>query len=205
MICDLLDRVVSDSKETIDKIMEFAPFIVIGGLWLLGAIAKTVQASKKSEQTQTLPYKKPVKKRQPENLADFIRIVKEQYASTKQQAMKTAETSSVSKQPSAWPKPRVVAKPPLIEFTTPAEQPVFEKTPVKEPPPVLEPVSLTPSELAETKVEHPAEMAPVSEIHETRPHPYLAELTRQFTDADGLRKAVLYSEILGRPVALRSE
>jgi hypothetical protein len=203
MIGDLLDKIVSDSKETIDKIMEVVPFIVIGVLWLLGAIAKTVQASKKSEQKE--PQKKTVKKPRPENLADFIRIVKEQYASARAQTMKAAEKSYVAQQPSAWPKPRVAAKPPLIEVTTPAEQPVFEKPPVKEPPPALEPVSLTSAEPAETKVEHPAEMTTMSEIHETHPHPYLAELTKQFTDADGLRKAVLYSEILGRPVALRRE
>lgn len=204
MIGDLLDKIVSDSKETIDKIMEVVPFIVIGGLWLLGAIAKTVQASsKKSEQKD--PLKKAVKRPQPENLADFIRIVKEQYASARAQTMKAAEKSYVAQQPSAWPKPRVAVKPPLIEVTTPAEQPVFEKPPVKEPPLALEPVSVTSAGPAETKVEHPAEMTAVSEIHETHPHPYLAELTKQFADADGLRKAVLYSEILGRPLALRRE
>jgi hypothetical protein len=200
MIGDLLDKIVSDGKETIDTLKEIVPFIVIGVLWLLGAIAKTVQASKKSEQKD--PQKKTVKKPRSENLADFIRIVKEQYASARAQATKTTEQPSVML-PSAQPVAR--PRPPMIEVTTPAEQPVFEKPPVKEPPPALEPVSLTSAGPAETKVEHPAEMTTVSEIHETHPNPYLAELTKQFTDADGLRKAVLYSEILGRPVALRRE
>jgi hypothetical protein len=195
------DRIVCAGKETIDTLKDVAPFIVIGALWLLGAIAKTVQASKKNKQTQTLPYKKPVKKRQPENLADFIRIVKEQYASAREQVTKGTGQSPVMR-----PEAETIAKPrpPMIEVTTPAEQPVvFEKPVTKETPQVLEPVSFSPSKLVETKVEHPAEMITVSEIHETHPHPYLAELSQQFSDTDGLRKAVLYGEILGRPIGLR--
>jgi len=34
-------------------------------------------------------------------------------------------------------------------------------------------------------------------------HPYLAELTEQFANPDGLRKAFLTYEILGKPIALR--
>jgi len=199
MIGDLLDKIVCEGKETIDNLMEVLPFIVIGVLWLLGAIAKAVQASKKSGQNQTLPYKKPVKKRQPENLADFIRIVKEQYASAKHQAIKPSEQPTIIL-PSAQPVAR--PKPPMIEFTTPAEHPVFEKPMTKEPSPALESVSLTPAESVEMKEEHPAEAA-AALVSETHPHSYLAELSQQFTDIDSLRKAVLYSEILGRPVGLR--
>ena len=196
MIGNLLDKIVCEGKETIDKLMEVAPFIVIGGLWLLGAIAKTVQARKKSEQTGL--QKKPVIKRQPQNLADFIRIVKEQYASAKEQATKGAEQSSVMR-----PVSQTVTRPrpPMFEVTTAAGQPAIEKPVVKEPSSVQEPVSLAPAELTEIKEEHPAET--VSEATEIAQSQYLRELAKQYANVDDLRKAILHYEILGPPVALR--
>lgn len=191
-----MNNIVSDGKETIDKIMEVVPFIVIGVLWLLGAIAKTVQASKKSEQTG--PQKKPSIKRQPENLADFIRIVKEQYSAAKEQAMKASGQSSVMRlEAKAVPRP----KPPMIEFTTPSSRTVIEKQVVEEPSPDLEPVSLAQAELTEIKEEHPAET--VSAIVEIAQSQYLRELAKQYANVDDLRKAILHYEILGPPVALR--
>jgi hypothetical protein len=45
--------------------------------------------------------------------------------------------------------------------------------------------------------EHPAE------VDITSHHPYLTELAEQYTEPDGLRKAILHYEILGTPLALR--
>jgi hypothetical protein len=205
----LLDKVVSDGKDTIDTLKEVVPFIVIGVLWLLGAIAKTIQSGKKKGNRPEIQQKTEDKQRRPENLADFIRIVKEQYAAAKKQAIKTVEQASEKvseiQQPITRPYEESFRKPPMFEVTTPVPPPAVEKLVVKEPPPALEPVLLTTPVSAKTKVEPFAEMITVPEIYKTYRHPYLAELTKQFSDADGLRKAVLYSEILGRPVALRRE
>jgi hypothetical protein len=196
MIGNLLDKIVCDGKETIDTLKKVVPFIVIGVLWLLGAIAKTVQASKKSEQPG--PQKKTDIKRQPKDLADFIRVVKEQYAAAKEQATKGVEQPSVMR-----PVSQTVTRPksPMFEVTRAAVQPVIEKPVVKEPSPVLESVSLTASELTEIKEEHPAEA--VSADGEIEQRPYLRELVRQYASVEDLRRAILHYEILGPSVALR--
>ena len=196
MIGNLLDKIVCEGNETIDNIMEVLPFIIIGGLWLLGAIAKTIQASKKAEQRPGQP-KKPAIKRQPEDLAGFIRIVKEQYASAKQQATKAIE------KPLAVQTPKPVAKPkPIYEVTTPSVQPMIEKPVVEELKPALKPASVVSEELPEIKEEHPVE-PPIAAGAEITQSKYLTELAKQYANVDDLRKAILHYEILGPPVTLR--
>ncbi len=186
MIGDLLDKIVSDGRDTIDKLKEVAPFIVIGVLWLLGAIAKTVQSGKKGKRPEIQQMTKD-KQRQPKNLGDFIKIVKEHYAAAREQVMKSAEQSSSMEQRSSWPETGAVTKPPMLEVTT-AAPPVVEK-----PPPVLEPVSA--ASIKKTALYE--EKSPAGSIS------YLTELAEQYKDKDGLRKAILHYEILGKPVGLR--
>ncbi|MFH1371591.1 MAG: hypothetical protein ABII09_09950 [Planctomycetota bacterium] len=206
MIGDLLDKIVSDGKETIDSLMKVLPFIVIGGLWLLGAIVKTVQASKKGQLPQR-QQKTKVGKRQPENLADFIRIVKEQYASARAQTMKVADQASEKvseiRQTISWPDEESFNKPPMLEVTTPAPQPVVEKQSPEGQPPVLEPASFVPGQIALTRdyLTNANESAAASET--SRANPYLKEISIQFANPDNLRKVIIYSEILRPPLALR--
>lgn len=186
----LPDKIVSDSQETIDKIKEVAPFIVIGVIWLFGAIAKTIQAGKKNAQTG--PQKKPSVRRKPENLADFIKIVKEQYAAARAQVTKAEKDFN---------------KPPVIEFTTPAQIPTMEKPiatekpPVEEPQPALGYRSFVPEEFGMPGDVLTGELASSGMSYAS--NPYLKDISSQFANAENLRRAFIYSEILRPPLALR--
>ncbi|MBN2020266.1 MAG: hypothetical protein JW749_08580 [Sedimentisphaerales bacterium] len=180
--------------DIIDTISEIAPFIIFAAIWLFAAIAKTVKSAQKGQQGGQTPKKE---KPQP-NFNDFVRIIKDRYA----EAKKAAEQRSADSQQPPFrehPSPVPVNKPqvsPVYEVTIPYSLPRPEeiqpdKSPVVKPtPPALE-------------YEHPAEPAILTELIETHPNPYIAEITEQLAHSDGLRKVVLYSEIFGTPVGLR--
>ena len=199
----LPDKILSAGQETIDKIMEVAPFIVIGILWLLGAIAKTLQSSKKGK--QTIEPMKPVKKRQPEDLADFIRMVKEQYAAAKEQAAEKAEQASekVSQIQQAVSRQyqESYRKPPMFEVTTPPPAPTVEKPITEEPKPALEPLSVTSEQFSLTGDYLSGELASPFERYVLGQ--YMKDISSQFANAAGIRRAVIYSEVLRPPLALR--
>jgi hypothetical protein len=206
----LLSKVVSDGKETMDKIMEVVPFIVIGALWLLGAIAKTVKSGKKGMRPE-IQQKTKVKQRQPENLADFIRMVKEQYTAAKQQVMEKTEKASekVSKiqQTISQPYEESFKKPPMFELTTPApmptiEKPVtFEKAVVEELQPALGPRPFVPEQRGMPGEVLTEELTSPSMRYAS--NPYLKDISQQFGSSGNLKRAIIYSEILRPPLALR--
>jgi hypothetical protein len=192
----LLQNVIGVSKELIDKLSEIAPIIIIGAIWLFGAIAKAVAAGKKGQQPE--PEQKARGKPHQPDFDDLVKIVRERYTAAREQAKWGAEEPAVMPRPTPQPyqvpaqparvEAETVPKLPFVEVTIPAVTPKVEK-------PSLE--QLAPS-LAE---EHPAESDAV--ISTTSPHPYLTELAEQYTEPDGLRKAILHYEILGKPLALR--
>ncbi len=206
----LLDKIVSDSKETMDKIMEVAPFIVIGVIWLLGAIAKSVQAGKKGRPPQR-QQKTRVGQRQPENLADFIRMVKEQYAAAKEQVMEkpeqVSEKVSQIQQTISQPYEESFRRPPVIEVTTPAPMPTVEKpvsaekSAIEETLPALGPRSFVPEQLGMPGEVISNELAASPERYVSSP--YLKDISLQFANSTNLRRAIIYSEILRPPLALR--
>lgn len=189
----LLQNVISVSKETIDKLSEIAPFIIIGAIWLFGAIAKAVSAGRKGQQPE--PEQKARGKPHQPAFDDFIKMVRERYSTAREQVKRESEEPAVMPRP--VPKPYQAPtppagmevanapKPPLIEVTIPAVTPKVEKPSMEQ---------LAPS-LAEERL--------TDIVHIVEPHPYLAELAEQYTDPDGLRKAILHYEILGTPLALR--
>jgi hypothetical protein len=175
----LLQNVVGVSKEIIDKLSEIAPIIIIGAIWLFGAIAKAVAAGKKGQQPE--PEQKARGKPHQPDFNDFVKIVKERYSAAREQVKRESEAP-------AQPASVVVEttpKPPLVEVTIPAAQPKIEKPSTEQ---------LVPSLAGE----QPTEM-----VHTVEPHPYLADIAEQYSDPDGLRKALLHYEILGTPLALR--
>jgi hypothetical protein len=190
----LLQNVIGVSKETIDKLSEIAPIIIIGAIWLFGAIAKSVAAGRKGQQPE--PVQKTRAKPHQPDFNDFVKMVRERYSTAREQVKRESEEPAVMPRPA--PKPyQVPAQParvvtgtvpkpklPLVEVTIPAAQPKIEKPSMEQ---------LAPS-LAQ---EHPAE------VDITSHHPYLTELAEQYTEPDGLRKAILHYEILGTPLALR--
>jgi hypothetical protein len=192
----LLQNVISVSKETIDKLGEIAPIIIIGAIWLFAAIAKAVAAGKKGRQPE--PELKPSGKPHQPDFNDFVKIVRERYAAAREQVKRESEEPAVMPRPAPRPyqvptKParveaETVTKLPFIEVTIPAAQPEIEKPSAEQlAPPLAE--------------EHPAELD--AAIGAMASHPYLTELAEQYTEPDGLRKAILHYEILGTPLALR--
>jgi hypothetical protein len=218
MMNHLLDRIVSNGKDTIDTLTEIAPFIIFAVIWLLAAISKAVQSQKVKKDKES-PRKPAVKRRQPD-LEDFVRMVKQRYAEAREAAKQSARQreyieQTLSQPPSAVqpprvaepaPRPRMPAAGPPAGFKPPAFEaplpmPEQEKPLVKEPSP-LELGTLASPVKAVLEGEHP--LGTVSAVApETHPHLYLAELAKQLSDPNGLRRAILYSEILGTPVGLR--
>ena len=206
----LLSKVVSDGKETMDKIMEVVPFIVIGALWLLGAIAKTIKSGKKGKRLE-IQQKTKDKQRQPENLADFIRMVKEQYATAKKQAIEKAEQASDK----AVEIRRTISplyeesfkKPPVFEITTPAPTPTIEKQfaaeklSAEEYQPDLGPRSFVPEQFGMPGEILTGELTSPSMRYSSSL--YLKDISKQFASSGSLRRAIIYSEILRPPLALR--
>jgi hypothetical protein len=190
----LLQNIVGVSKEIMDKLSEIAPIIIIGAIWLFGAIAKAVAAGRKKGQQPEPEQKTRAKPHQPD-FNDFVKIVRERYTAARKQAKWETEAPAVMPRPA--PKPyrvptppagmevETTPKPPLIEVTIPAAQPEIEKPSAEQPVPSLVGERLT-------------EM-----VHAAEPHPYLADIAEQYSDPDGLRKALLHYEILGTPLALR--
>ena len=208
----LLSKVVSDGKETMDKIMEVVPFIVIGALWLLGAIAKTIKSGKKGKRPE-IQQKTKEKQRQPENLADFIRMVKEQYATAKKQAIEKAEQGSEKvaeiRRTISPPYEESFKKPPVFELTTPVSTPTIEKQKqfaaekpvVEESQPALGPRSFVPEQLGMAGDVLTGEMTSLSMRYAS--NPYLKDISQQFGSSGNLQRAIIYSEILRPPLALR--
>jgi len=203
LLFDSLSKIIAaNNKELIDKLTELAPIIIIGLLWLFGAIAKAVAEGRKGKETQPQPRpQQPLAKPKQPDFAEFIKTVKEQYTQAKEQVKKQAEEEIYRPPPSGV---RPSEKPSLkaIEWTVP--QKPQNKPPVKPAPVRMEAVK---QKIAKSLIEQPLEDLTKEqltlEIHADEPHPYLAELAEQFANTDGLRKAILNQEILGKPLALR--
>lgn len=217
MLNQLLAKIVCNGEE--NPWIKIAPLIIFGIIWLLSVIGKAVQSQKgKTEQQQPQPLPKP-RQRQPD-LDDFVKMVKSRYAEAKQQEMRSAEEGIYRPQETLPPKPAPVpqrpgaAQPamksqvsqsyisPKISLELKAPEPVLPQ--VKELPTSPAPGLPDLSQQIEKVDEIPVEMTALDHhIYEPVHKPYLPELMEQIAAPDGLRKAILYSEILGKPLALR--
>jgi hypothetical protein len=213
MLDFLVQKLVAAAKDPgdiIDTISEIAPFIIFAAIWLFAVIAKAAQGAKKARQGE----QKPKRELPLLDFDDLIKTIKQRYAEAKEQASKAAEQKFVPPQPPMPPpvsvsrpkptfteqpapapipvKPKYVPEPPLYEITIPAPPP--------SPPDVK--VEIKPA-IAPLDEKRPAELSVVADVSEKNPHPYLAEIEKQFIDPNSLRKIILYSEILGPPLCLR--
>ena len=187
----MLQNVVGVSKEIIDKLSEIAPIIIIGAIWLFGAIAKAVAAGKKGQQPQ-VEQKARAKPHQPD-FNDFVKIVRERYSAAREQVKRESQAPAVMPRPvpkpyqapTPTPPPGIEVETPLVEVTIPSVQPKIVKPSTEQ---------LVPSLAGEQLTEM---------VHTVEPHPYLSDIVEQYSDPDGLRKALLHYEILGTPLALR--
>jgi hypothetical protein len=224
MLNHLLDRIVCDTEENFW--VKIAPLIVFGFIWLFSMISKAAQ-SKAGKTEEQQPQTRPPKPRQRQpNLDDFIKMVKNRYAEAKEQAMRSAEEGIYRPQETLPPRETLPPKPAPVPQRPSAAQPAMKSQvsqsyispkislELKTPEPVLPQVKELPtspapglpdlSQQIEKVDEIPVEMTALDpHIYELSHKPYLPELMEQLTNPDGLRKAILYSEIFGKPLALR--
>jgi hypothetical protein len=223
MLSQLLDRIVCDSNDNFW--VKIAPLLVFGIIWLLSVIGKAVQSGKGKTQQQQQQPKPKTRQRQPD-LQNFVTMVKQRYAEAKEQAMRSAEEGIYRPQETLPPRKTLPPKPAPVPQRPSAAQPVMKSQvsqsyispkislELKAPEPVLPQVKELPtspapglpdlSQQIEKVDEIPVEMTALDHhIYEPVHKPYLPELLEQIAATDGLRKAVLYSEILGKPLALR--
>jgi hypothetical protein len=217
-VFDFLTKIVADSnKELMDKISELAPIIIIGLIWLFSAIAKAV-AGKKGEQPQ-MEQKAKGKPAQP-GFVDLIKMVRQKYSEAQEQIRKETEQGAQRFEPPALssvegpaqptrPKPATVPphqpRPQYKLSVTPGPVQIYgprqmEKT-IK--PPLLEKTIPVAQEDIDKPVPSLKEVKISETIHKLGPHPYLAELLKEYAQPNGLRKAFLNYEIFGKPLALR--
>jgi FtsZ-interacting cell division protein ZipA len=236
MVSHLLDRIVCAGKSDIDKIMEIAPFIIFGAIWIIGLIVKSLysKSGKKDEQPQ-----QPGRRAMPPqpDLENFVKMVKRRYVEAKEEAMHAEEKRIYRPQQPLPPKPSSAMQiprpfqPPLqqqpsttVKMPSSAQlslqqempQSYVARTGLKVPEPELPQVKDLPiaqepglpdlSQQIEKVDEVPVEMTALDRhIYEPSHKPYLPELAEQIATTDGLRKAILYSEIFGRPVGMRED
>jgi hypothetical protein len=224
MVCQLLDRIVCNGEENFW--VKIAPLIVFGIIWLLSVIGKTVQSKK--GKTEERPQPGPKSRQRQPDLQNFVTMVKQRYAEAKEQAMRSAEEGiyrpqeTLPPRKTLPPKPKPASVPQRPSAAQPAlksqEYPSYsspktrlelavpepELPQVKELPASTEPGLPDLSQQIEKVDEIPVEMTALDpHIYELSHKPYLPELMEQLTNPDGLRKAILYSEIFGKPLALR--
>jgi len=211
----VLEKILAEDSNAMDKLMEVAPFIIIGVIWILGAVAKAVQAGAKRK-PQVEQEKIKLARKSKGGLHDFIMIVKQRYAAAMEQATKAAESRPTPPKPKQRPgqKPPAPAYRPSYKASgRPAKktgrpllimekdiegrpQPGSVKPIYQQPAPVETPEQITPAEPSMLSYD---KTQPVAEDN------MLFVLARQYGSAEDLRKAILHYEILGKPIALREE
>jgi hypothetical protein len=215
MVSHLLDRIVCAGKSDIDKIMDILPFIIIGAIWLIGMLVKSVKSSSKKDVQPRQPSQQ-AKPRQPD-LNDFIKMVKQRYAEAKEQVIREEEQRIYRPQQPLPPKTRFASRtpqpaqpsrqqqaPPSYAAITGLNVPEPQLPQVQELPIAPEPGLPDLSKQIEKVDEIPEEMTALDHrIYDSRFHSYLPELTHQLANRDGLRIAIIYNEIFGKPLALR--
>ncbi len=220
MIDALLDNMLAAKDKEVNTFMEMLPFIIFGIIWLFGFIAKAANSAKKNKQPQ-LPVKpgehKVQSAKKPTDLAGVIKLIKERYKDAMEEAnMRTGKPSprqphaAIPHKSSQMQQPEPISqfqkqqvKPGLFQSQPKVMHPMYEYTieePKQEPvkPAVKQP---TPPEVMKKKLEP----RKAEKIIHTGPQSFIEELTAQYTESDGLRKAILHSEILGKPTALRDQ
>lgn len=217
MVCQLIDKIVCNSDDNIWT--KVAPLIVFGAIWLINIIGRAAQSkSGKPEEKQPHPPSRPHNRQA--NLDDFVKMVKDRYAQAKAEAARSAEQEIYrpQQQPLAPKKTPVPRKP----FTPQPQMKSQESTPktrleslkatepalpeVKDIPPAPEPGLPDLSQQIEKVDEIPVEMTALDRhIYEPVHKPYFPELMEQLNNHDGLRKALIYGEIFGKPIALRED
>lgn len=178
-----------DPSDIINTLTEIVPFIILAVIWIIGAIVKAAQGAKKDQQGAESP-----KTQKPQTgFDDLLKMVRQRYASVKEQAQKAAQQQAA-----------------FFETTVPAPQ-------YKPPSPPYTPKSATPAPIEKAAAASEAGIkdlvyeeltpaaieAPQDEHIIVVRHPYWEELSQEFSHPDTLRKMILYTEILGPPIGLR--
>jgi hypothetical protein len=185
-----------DPSDFIKTLTEIAPFIILAAIWIFGAIVKAAQGAKKDQQGLASPK---TQKRQPD-FNDLLKMVRQRYASVKEQAQKAAQQQAAFFETTV-PAPQY--KPPSPPYTPKPATPAPAKpksAPVEEVPLAPE---LSVNDLSYEQLQPSATQAPQDEHIILVHHPYWEELSQEFKHPDTLRKMILYTEILGTPVGLR--
>jgi hypothetical protein len=232
MISNLINRIVCKGNDKIDTWMEIVPFLIFAAIWIISVIAKAAQSKsgKKGQEqkprprgTQLRPELEDFVRMVKERYAQAREEAKKSY----QQREYTERTISAPT-PSAVippaPQPAPMTPQPAGDVSKPYQQREYIERTIPPPPSFIpptvdmQPEPIPPDTAAEQLKQEISEPSisifqqaqlplpsymPIPEVIESRPSPYLSALKEQITQPDGLRKAILYSEIFGRPVGLR--
>jgi hypothetical protein len=190
-----------DPGDTINNLLEIAVPIFFAAVWILGAIMK---ASKGAKQNQQGGFKPKTPKKQPD-FDDLLRNIQQRFKAVREQAQKAAQQQQARLEPPVQPPLyKSPSPPPLPPPPKPAAPAFIPAAPQPEPQPVAEQAQMAP--IAEQVYEEmkPILASPFEKDHiiYTR-HPYWKDLTEELKHPESLRKLILYTEILGPPVALR--
>jgi len=194
----LIQKVIG-ANHSIDTLKDIVPLIIFLLIWVIAAIAKVAQ--KKGGQGEQKPQR-------PQRQMDFdeiARTIRQRYTAAREAVKKEAQGPAPIPQQTAQPRP--MAQP--QKFPQPRPAPSIQ-LPLRPQPEVTAPAmpqmpeeQLTKEPPAFSEEQHFTESFTSAIAAETHPYPYLAELANQYSDPDGLRKAILNYEILNLPLALR--
>lgn len=184
--------------------MQILVFTVLAAFWLVGGIVKA-KANKRGAQTEQSP-RKPVRKPPVHSIQ-----ARDQMLSRLQRPVRPAQGQQRQPQPAAR-KPRMKfaeLQAAVRKFAAEAEQ-AFQAD-IKEPPAELK-TALTEPESTAEKAERTDSVSrtirglqdkQASEAAQSPGSEYLSEILDDGPDPETLRRAVVYSEILGKPLTLR--
>ena len=192
----LAQAILLARKRDADQWMQVLVFVVIAAVYAVGAILKAKSAKREQEEQQGgLGSQSKARPR--------VRSIQKQMPMSRAQAARPVQAKQ--NQPFARPQPRIIPRPrPTPEKPlAPAVRGHLGRPKMQEVP------GIPPLIMLEEPLEPIAEpsLKPVfrkPSAHAEAPPPvYISELLADSPDIDELRKAILYYEILGRPVSLR--
>lgn len=194
----LAQAILLARKRDADQWIQVLVFVVIAVVYALGAILKAKSAKREQEEQQGgLGGQSKARPR--------VRSIQRQMPMSPAKAARPVQAKQ--HQPPARPQPRIISRPQQPTAEKPLaprvrrhlDRPKMDEVPNVPPLLTLE----EPLELVAEPSEEPIYQWPSARADTPQPV-YISELLSDSPDIDELRKAILYYEILGRPVALRN-
>ena len=186
----------------IEEWMNIFFFVVVAAIWVIGAIVKAKAEQSKQQKKKQLPRKGPP---QPSSLKrDSAELILEKFLGLGSSSQPTPKHQH----------PGMQVTRPKVPYSRPANDRFSVKTKSEKKPQFSLPKqSLEPNIQELTPIDTNLKELPeftsdaLKKLKSSRPkvptEPSLSQYIFDFTDTDSLKKAILYYEILGRPLSMR--